>query len=59
MTAILITDDETNPNCLRIHVNGGQWCKVYGWDTKEAQYKADKIKYALKLLFISEKLCSY
>lgn len=43
-----ITPDAKNTNCRRIHLNGSQLCKVYGWSSNEAQEKAEMIACALE-----------
>lgn len=35
-------------NCRRIHVNGAQWAKVYGWSEEEAIWRASIIQQALE-----------
>lgn len=47
MTDARIIPDESNPNCLRVYIDGAQWCKVYGFTREDAQLRADKIISAL------------
>ena len=45
---IYVTGDAANRNNRRIHMNGQQLCKVYGWNEREAEEKAELIVAALK-----------
>lgn len=47
---LLITDDASNKNDLRIHDEQGQICKVYGWTPEDARANAEAIVAGLKLL---------
>jgi hypothetical protein len=39
--------DAANPNNRRLFVNGQQWAKVYGWDKRSVEARADTIATAL------------
>lgn len=42
-----IGPDAKNANCRRVHEQGRQICKVYGWSSEEAQALAERIVAAL------------
>jgi hypothetical protein len=44
---VKITADATNLNNRRLHINGDQWCKVYGFSPEDAQARAETIAAAL------------
>lgn len=50
-----IGPDARNINCRRVHVDGAQWCKVYGFSEDEAEHKARIIAAALRTAFESVK----
>lgn len=43
-----IGPDATNQNCRRIHVDGAQWCKVYGFDQAQVEERANHIADSLR-----------
>lgn len=43
-----IGPDANNENCRRIHVNGAQWCKVYGFDQAQVEERAKHIADSLR-----------
>lgn len=40
---VTIGPDAANTYNRRVHVDGSQWCKVYGWDSESAQARAETI----------------
>lgn len=46
---IEITADSANPNNLRVHYQGAQLCKVYGWTPEDAQKRAEMLAAALRI----------